>query len=231
MDLKDLGVLGGAVSAVVAAISYWAKTRHERRRATRTALYYLLEAHHLVRRINAANKHLPNELRAAIEASGGAITDAELTSVMEQMKPLMRGFMQAPLEELSTEIRVPFATALADLAKEDPVLAFELRGRDKLLLLSQNIDAMVGQALAQATEIGDAERSAARSNFDAFLLDTAATELDSAIRSTAWKCDLVTHLRVKLLLARTARNEVGQLREFLADMLNQVVSTVKVSPQ
>jgi hypothetical protein len=231
MDLKDLGVLGGAVSAVIAAISYWAKTRHERRRATRTALYYLLEAHHLVRRINFATNHFLNELRAAFVAGGVAITDAELTSVTEQMTPLMRGFMQAPLEELSTEIRAPFATALADLAKEDPVLAFELRGRDKLLLLSQNIDAMVSQALTQAVEIGDGERSATRSNFDAFLLDTAASELESAIRSTAWKCDLVTHIRVKLLLTRTARNEVGKLREFVADMVKKLVSTVKVSPQ
>ncbi|WP_305639203.1 hypothetical protein [Polaromonas sp.] len=234
MDLKDLGILGGALSAVIAALSYWAKTRHERRRATRTALYYLLEVHHLVRRLRVATNNLASQIvqdiRTALEERGSSIAEAEVASASEQLKPVMRDFMHAQLEELSTDIRDPFAKALADLAKEDPILAFRLRGRDRLLLLSQNIDAIAAQASAQAVAIGNAERATPGPNVDGFLLDATVSELEHAVRATAWRCDIFTHLGVMLLLRRTAREETGDLRELVADMVKKVVSTGQLIP-
>jgi hypothetical protein len=236
MDLKDLGILGGAGSAAIAAISYWAKTQHERRRATRIALFYLLEAHHLARRLNVATNHLVaefvKELKTAHEKGGSSITEAEATSATEQIEPLMRDMLRSMLEELSTDIRDPYAKALTELAREDPILAFKLRGRDQLLLISQNIDAFIAQASAHAVAIEHAEPAKPGQRLNAFLIDTMVTELDHAVRLTASRCDLLTRVQVLLLLRRTARREVGELREFVTDMVKKVLPTeVLIQPQ
>jgi hypothetical protein len=124
MDPKDLSALGGAGSALIAALSYWAKSRHERRRAATTVLYYLLELHHVVHRIGTASKSLERELvhafKAACQSRGIAFNESEVTAAMKQAEPLISSLGRVQLEGVVADSASAFASALADLAREKP---------------------------------------------------------------------------------------------------------------
>src|SRR4030065_2050911 len=94
MDAKVLGLLGTALSALIAAIGYYAKTKHERRRATRTVLYYLLELYHLTSKMQFCVKQFPakyaEECTVALNARGLSFTEVEAKLLRDAMEHLIR---------------------------------------------------------------------------------------------------------------------------------------------
>ncbi|MBM5575321.1 hypothetical protein [Deefgea sp. CFH1-16] len=142
MDPKIIGLLGTALSAIIAALSYWAKTKHERRRATRAVLYYLLEVEHLVRKMHYA-RNLPNdcvdEMRRTLEINGLVLTEPDAEAAVEEIGQFLHVFATAEFQNLAATIAEPFEKALVELSREDPFLAFTLRGRDQLVMLPQKL--------------------------------------------------------------------------------------------
>lgn len=226
LNATELSLVGAALSSLIAALSYWAKTRHERRRATRTVLYYLLEVHHLLRRLRIAQRDLPSQLMAAIRKiiaeRGGSISEADATEALGMSAPPLKEFARGRLESLAGEVREPFAKALSDLAREDPVLAFYLRGRDQLMLTGEEVDRFA--AKSEQREPASAAASGGPANFDLVLSNLAVAELESALRRTAWSCDLLTHARVWLHLRRAERGETRQLEEFAEALVRKLAS-------
>jgi hypothetical protein len=228
MDPKDLGILGGAGSALIAALSYWAKTRHERRRATRTVLYYLLELHHVVHRMRAAleilESALVGELKAAFQARGFAFDESAAAAALKQAGPLIAGYGRIQLEGTVADSEDAFSKALVDLAKEDPVLAFRLRGRDQMTVVRQKLQAFASEhSAALSPEASETNWS----HFDEFLSTMALEELRTAIRATSWECDLLTHLKTNILLRKSASKQLsGELREVVTAIAHSYVSAV-----
>jgi hypothetical protein len=211
MDLKDLSALGGAASALIAAFSYWAKTRHERRRATRRILFYLLELHHVAHRVRAASRGFRSEFLhvfgAAIQARGFVFNESETAAVLKQAEPVLAAFGRKQLEATVADSSEAFTNALADLSKEDPVLAFRLRGRDQLMLMPQKLESLLAQHTTPSNSTAPNVRDS--TVFDEFLAGMAIEDLELAIRAVARTCDFVTHLRVTLLLRKAARDQVS----------------------
>lgn len=97
---------------------------------TRTALYYLLELHHCVRRtsqaLTAIRKELLPEVRRALEAQNITFDESSAATALQKALPHLE---QLAFTELSTsfeEIAEAYLKALADLARENPVLAYRL---------------------------------------------------------------------------------------------------------
>jgi hypothetical protein len=225
LDPKDLSALGGAGGALIAALSYWAKTRHERRRSTRTVLYYLLEMHHVVHRVKAASDSFKSEFieefKAALRKRGLALNEAEAAAAMKQAAPVLARFGRLQIETTVAEIGEAFSKALADLSREDPLLAFRLRGRDQVLLLRRKIETFVTELETESSESGSTDISA----FDEMLTGTTLEELQFAIRATAWRCDFLTHVQAKVLLYKARRETFsGEIREVVAGLVESYVS-------
>ncbi|MBC5782660.1 hypothetical protein H8N03_06865 [Ramlibacter sp. USB13] len=219
IDLKDLSALGGAGGALIAAISYWWKTRHERRRATRTALFYLLELHHVLRRVYAASRWLKFELGPSLKASlrsrGIELNESEFTSMLAQVMPAFNQFGRSQIERSVAGMAEGLARSLVDLAKEDPVLAFRLRGRDQLLLMPQHVEQIAaGQTASQPPGSSDSGWADAGEFFTTVSLE----DLENAIRSTAKRCDLCTRFRVwKLLRSAADDRDIKSVIQRLVD--------------
>jgi hypothetical protein len=223
MDPKELGALGGALSAFIAAVSYWAKTKHERRRATRTVLYYLLELHHVVLRLQQVSESLdsafPAELKIQYASKGVLLNEAELKLAIQSAKPALMAFGRAQMEGTVADIADAFSKGLAEMAKEDPILAFRLRGRDQLMLLPQKISGFLTEHSKGPTEDHSQPPEVCGPFVDEMFDFAASAELEEAIHATAWRCDVITHLRTKMLLRRKKGAEAS-------DELKKVVSWV-----
>lgn len=226
MDPAVLGIVGTGLSAVIASLSYWAKTRHDRRRATRVLLYYLLEMHHYARRLSFGT--FPEEFSAQckqlLAANGVTLSEADEASLVPHLRQMLNAYIATELQDLATTISNPFDRALAELSREDPVLAFK-RGRDQVMLLSRKLE-----AVAKSATLPDQPQSALPfhqelGDFGEFLQEAAVAELVMAIRATAWRCDAITHLRVWLELRNAAQeSSMGGVRELIADQVRQLVS-------
>lgn len=229
-DLKDLGFLGGALSALVAAVSYWAKTRHERKRATRTILYHLLELHHVVHRVTGASTILEGELiqqvRAELASRGLTLDESQARSALQEAAPVLRAFGRNELAQAATSVGLAFSNALADLAREDPVLAFRLRGRERLLLLPDAIEAASQNQVRDVSTQGDAQM------LHDVLLRMSLDDLRAAIRATAWRCDVVTHVRTLLLIRKAeCEEESEELKALAARVVHEFIARCTISAQ
>lgn len=236
MDPSAFGILGTALSALVAALSYWAKTRHERRRATRAVLYYLLEVHHLVNRIHVSRKAFPSEYvaqcRRALASAGKVLSDDDSATLTQGVTLALNAFTANELQALATSIAEPFERALTELSREDPVLAFKLRGRDQLMMIFRKIEASIGGPEKSSYSGKSFEEEYAP--LDDFLRGITVAELGRAVKATAWRCDVLTHVQVLLLLRRSTHEEATDnaktfLKELVDDLVPQLVAA-KDSP-
>jgi hypothetical protein len=229
MEPIEFSALTGAGSALVAALSYLAKTNHERRRVTRTVLYYLLELHHVTHRVRSAvlllETELVKQLRIAYKSRDLPFNDAEATLAFVAAKPLLVEFGRKQLEGTVSTSAEAFAKALSDLARENPVLAFRLRGRDQITLLRQKIEGFAGLSGANDSA-GPRSPGLEWPQLDPLLFEVAEEELRQAIRATVWGCDVVTHFKAKRLL-RSAGDE--QVSSQFKDLLKQVAENYVAS--
>jgi len=71
------------------------------------------------------------------------MSESEAEWLSSGLKQIVRQFTAAESASLSAAMAEPFEKALAELSREDPILAFKLRGRDQLMLLSRKLDAAI----------------------------------------------------------------------------------------
>jgi hypothetical protein len=211
MDPTVIGILGTALSALIAAISYCAKTRHEHRRATRTVLFYLLELHHILCRINFGVKQFPADYvercKTLLTAKDQNFSQTDIQGLIDGVTLMIRQFGMTEIEALASEIAEPFAKALVDLSREDPILAFEIRGKDGIAKVSKILRS---STLTATTISSNASKETLRSDrflteLDDFSREVVIKEIARCIRSVAWHCDILTHVRVLRLLRHASQ--------------------------
>ncbi|MFS2036993.1 hypothetical protein ACEN8I_23415 [Polaromonas sp. CT11-55] len=236
MEPIELSALGATGSAFLAALAYWAKTNHERRRMTRTVLYYLLELHHVVNRVNMAMSSIESvlmaEMRRSLSTHGLTFNEDDEKETMKLALPYIARFAYGEIEGAVTEGSGDFNKALTDLARENPVLAFRLRGRDRVAVLGAKLEDFVQAASAQSGQANPTDDEFA--HFNQVFLKLSAEELKSAIRATAWGCDLITHFKVWRLLRATQDETSSQdLKDVVNMLVNEYVSSIakSTSPQ
>lgn len=235
MDPQLLAPLGTALSAFIAALSYYAKTRHERRRSTRRVLYYLLEIHHLLARSQFSVKTFPvqyvERVRKSLTNGGIHLMDADAAALSDSLQTLIRKLTHAEMADLHESIAKPFAEALAELSRDDPILAFDLRGKDSVADIDRILAAL--QAPAGRTGIRPHDEEVAATvvaHLQDFSRDLAVTEISRCIRSTAWRCDALTHLRVLHHLHRSSRvRTVDDIHGHISTAIDGLLEKIQAS--
>lgn len=91
-----------------------------------------------------------------------------------------------------------YSKALSDLARENPVLAFELRGRDKAVVLISTIREFMKSSTDQE-DPSDEDFSM----FNPIALRMSEGDLRQAIGKIAWRCDIIIHVKVSMHLRKS----------------------------
>ena len=169
------------------------RTRREDRRPIRTALSELLEIRHHIFGIERVFSGLQRTLN---------ISDAELLRV----RPLLR---QA-LPDLRT-VRERYLGAVSQLAGIDPYLAFQLRNKDLIGALDTLAPA-IGITKDQMPFWAAVEKRT---------INQLLPMLDASIRRLAWRCGVLTYLKVSRYLAKPVITDEG-FQEFFDSLLAAV---------
>jgi hypothetical protein len=198
VDPQVLGLLGTAVSAAVAALGYRGKLRHERRRTTRVVLYYLLEMHDRVGRLQRIARDLPLQaptaIKSILEKQGHRVSSQDLLTANALLTPKLRDFAATQMDELRLEVIEPYRRALAELAKDDPILAFRLKGQEVLNLHAKQVVGMISQAIAEDPNASPELPSVLEQELSHFARESVLKDLALVTRKTAWKCGFWTYL-------------------------------------
>jgi hypothetical protein len=137
---------------------------------------------------------------------------------------VIRKYAADELQSLVSAISDPLGKALAELAKEDPVLAFRLRGIEQFLVLTRKVDNLLAVPASPNSAALENSLSQEFPSVEDFFRDNAVTELRQAIQETAWRCDVLTHLRVGLLLHKIDKEQAnGESTQRLRDLADQLL--------
>lgn len=215
MDAKTLGILGAALSSLIAAIGYYVKLRHERLRTTRTVLYHLLEMRHqLATAQYMTGKFLPDYLlacRKALNAQGTQISTSEGDEIERLGREHFRVFAVAQLERLRDDVFKPYRDALDILAKDDPLLAYQLKGKELFVAPTETSSQLLSLPAVMRAGVGDGDSvamNALMANLvEDIIRESTLEDIGDAIRMVALECGLLTYIQIRILLWRNSHME------------------------
>ncbi len=141
LDVKIIAALIGIIGIVIASIfssaGYFFKIRLESKRSARTVLYFLLEIRHTTTRLlfdpNQATEEWFKYFTKKLKDMG---INMESARIEEPLFNLVASHFQninsASKPDIEERILEPFEKALQDLASVNPVLAYRLKGKEKI---------------------------------------------------------------------------------------------------
>ncbi len=194
MDAKVIGILATAsFGAIIASIGYLIKIKREQRRATRTVLFYLLELHHLFSRFHFSVMLFPSHYaeicKAAFTKKGLPFTDVEAKLFSEVIEQTVRNSGVFRIDEFELEIAMPFTVALTELSREDPLLAYRLKGKESISKSTK----LIQSYLLSATN-DPQDKAAVKDSYphiDDIFRQFVMNELVRSIHSVAWYCGIL----------------------------------------
>jgi len=131
-----IGLLGISLGALLGGVGYYLKSRSERLQTKKLVLFHLLEIRHLLKSSYANPKEITAEYLKCCKSCFLKLGLNDDEDVPKELNELIESHMTNLLKVLSPEISIEFINAfensLQSLCKDDPVLAFQLRGKEKL---------------------------------------------------------------------------------------------------
>lgn len=201
-----IGVLGTCLAALLASAGYIFKTRQETRRSVRKVLYCLLELRSALSSYrldanDATDKFIKCAMQRMADRWGMSATDCtdEVRTILANHFSNMILALRPEIDETLIE---QLESALLEMAQSHPILAFRIRGKEKLeaaLSLTKtyhetvhaNVIAGINDELAKE-KISNVGRA-----FEADVIDHAIKRLNEDILQVAWTSGIFHYLRCR----------------------------------
>ncbi|MDF2446941.1 MAG: hypothetical protein K0S46_2177 [Moraxellaceae bacterium] len=222
-----IGLGGVALASLLGGLGYFLKTQAEILKSRRVVLFYLLEMRHAF----LANMFEPKDILKQYLAycddffkRHGIIDAGEMP---EDVKDLLlshlgasRDMVQHRLEE---EIIAPFIGSLNEMAKQAPLMAFKIRGKEsigKLIRLQESYAERAQEtASIAATPLLSQVLTSQFEKLKSTNISELANELNQSIRMVALSCGLFTYFGCKKILKSEVKSEIDFSEMGLDDLL------------
>lgn len=240
-----IGLGGVAFASFLGGFGYFLRTRSERLESRRVVLFYLLEIRHAF----LANMFEPKDVLKQYLAycddffkKNGIVGDGDIP---EEIKSLLlnhfiavRDFVQQRLEE---EIVSPFINALNELAKQAPIMAFKIRGKESIskLILLQNsyADGIQKAESISAIPILSKVMDAQIDNLKNTNISELNDELNQVVKMVARSCGPISYFECRKILKKEVKSEIDfsemgldeNLKGFMK-ALKEAVTEAEISP-
>ncbi|WP_448553331.1 hypothetical protein [Thalassotalea montiporae] len=212
-----IGLAGISLGAFLGGIGYYLKTRAERTKVKKLVLYHLLEIRHFIK-VSATNPNaIAQEYFKLCNKYFKSKGFSDENEIPKEIVKLISGHLQnlfiAQKPKITKEFIELYENSLVELCKDEPVLAYMLKGKENIshLLEAQSlyienfseIEMFSSTAELKAffsKEIDDA-------NFSA--ISSLIEDLDNEITTVAKKCGIITRLECRKVIRNGISQEVS----------------------
>lgn len=129
-----VGIIAACLAAVFASIGYMLKIRREKLRNKRNTLYFLLEFRHALLHRQLSPKEIFHQYMKCVKEfykkKGREINEATFNGNSEFAISSLKQMLEAKTSDLSPSALRDFALVLSEVAKDDPVLAWRIKGSE-----------------------------------------------------------------------------------------------------
>lgn len=234
-------IISAGLAAVISAMGYIFKARIEIKKSSRLVLYYLMEIRY------AINTNLidPEPIyKTYMEEMTKGLSNRGIPVEMEGFGALVEAMVYSHLSDVVSSIRVDieehlitsYEDALKKLASEKPILAYRLRGKDRMMKVAKmtteyadNLDESVLKELASGplgsilSEFSKNKKGEAR--------DDIADFLDSDILTLAWACGIIDYIKCRVALKKTSRLHRDFVFTDVDELIDKAVDALKLIAQ
>lgn len=215
IDAKIFTALGGVVSAFIAAIGYHTKVKHETKRTTKEILFLIMEMRYQIKRFldtkTNVSKEYIDHLKPFLEQEGHKISDLKQKELIDLLQPYIREMAIQQLENDMREAIPLYAKALSDLAKEDPLLAYNLKGKENIIIAFKMVKEHMDRIPMTNTNINTIEiKNSLQSDFETLFTSTALLDLTDAAKKVARRCGTATYLKCTSILKKTHHTDTPE---------------------
>jgi len=204
-----IGLSGLLVGALINGLGFLYRTHLDSKKSARRVLYLLLEIRCALHLSMIDTVWLAEQYHQRcvdlLTAKGLPIRPDELAVMMDELiKPHCEETLQVVRTDVEARLLQPFEQALAELSTVDPVLAYRLRGKEKLELVVAGIQNYSARAKAGlsghslSAEIAKVDAWARQSAFEAL-----GKALDADIRQLAKACGWRDFFRCRTVLKKS----------------------------
>ncbi|WP_206483421.1 hypothetical protein [Thalassotalea sp. G2M2-11] len=240
MDPKVVASLAGvSVGALLGGIGYYLKSRSERLKAKRTVLFHLLEIRHLLVTSNIDPNDIADKYIEYSEAYFNKIGLPEEEKMPAELVNMIKDHLcrivstQRP--KIDEDFIKSYETSLKELCKDEPVLAFRLKGLD-------NVNSLLDAQEAYESNVSNSEffsqvstlkehmsEQLKNANFSA--MSKLIDGYNEDILNVSWSCDLVTWYKCRKIVKAKVSNEIcfkeTGLDKELDNMFQELLSVLK----
>ncbi len=230
-----IGLVGVGLGALLSGLGYFLKVRTERMKTKNIVLFHLLEIRHLIK-LEYIN---PNEL---LEKYLGYCEDyfvrrglTEHGQVPGELRELIKSHFQNLSDSVKPSMNISFINSFNDavysLSKDNPVLAFQLSGRERVNSLvkvqSEYIDSVNNIIIGD--EVPDAVKEkifshVASLNYD--VIEDLINEIDRDIRLVSAKAGILAYFSTKSILKESKKKDVVFDPKEYDPMMDQLISVI-----
>lgn len=224
-----IGLIGISLGALLAGIGYFLKTRHERLRAKKLVLFHLLEIRHLLKSSYADPKEITSEYITFCKSFFLKIGLSENEEIPDELKSLIENHMSSLIKTLSPQISVEFINSfensLQSLCKDDPVLAFQLRGKEqltKVLTVQENyIKNFNNSGLFIPLEQNNEFMSKELNNMNNKATEELIKDMDKEISLVSKHCGIITWYKCRSIIKEKSKSKVCFKDSGIEELLEQ----------
>lgn len=237
MDIENVLALAGiTLAALLSAVGFFWRNRIEIKKSTRKVLYYLLEIRYAIHTslLDPEQTYIEyiKDMSSTFETRKIKIDTEELSNLVGPViKQHLRNINDTIRTNIDEKILAPYESALLELATINPVLAYQLKGKERiqeLLSHNKNYISHLNTELLPNLFSGFEHGKQALANIGQSRHDQnakeLATELDKDILMVSKNCGIIDYLRCKKALKHSAlattKIDTSELNEFIDECLN-----------
>jgi len=212
---KVAATAGAVGSALLAACGYIAKIRYERKRTLRATLFYLLQLRQCAATDELLVTQLPERVLLAFNSvlaeRSLQLNDDEMRSMLELARPILVAVAERQSEGELQEIRAQLLKSLADLAKDQPILAYRLSAAlPRAKLPDDASEVRASDFPADTSGVVEMISKSIRVEFHAEGARQSKRNLAALIRMASFEVGVFAFLEAYLILRRQDRVKVPE---------------------
>jgi hypothetical protein len=145
MIVAIIGIIGIVIAAILSSAGYLYRVRLESKKSAKKVLYFLLEIRHAII-ISSMDPDVGTEIYfehcvQRMRDKGFPLEKEEVEKIFsEQICEHFKNVISTSGTDIEKRLVIPFEAALLDMATINPVLAYKLRGKEKIEKLLSHIN-------------------------------------------------------------------------------------------